>query len=97
MTAGQAINSIGQVKTVCGTVMTATYASSSNGSPTFLNLDRPYPNHIFTIVIWIEHRDSFGRPPEVLFADARVCITGFIGSYGGIPQIESRGGDIGTY
>jgi hypothetical protein len=35
---------IGQQKTVCGTVASAHYATRSKGQPTFINLDKPYPN-----------------------------------------------------
>ena len=45
----QAVKSLGKVKTVCGEVVTATYAKSSTGSPTFLNLDKARGR--FTIVI----------------------------------------------
>ena len=43
---------IGQNATVCGPVASATYPARSRGRPTFLNRDRPYPNRIFTALIW---------------------------------------------
>jgi hypothetical protein len=39
---------IGQQKTVCGTVASAHYAARSKGQPTFMNLNRPYLNQVFT-------------------------------------------------
>jgi preprotein translocase subunit SecG len=42
---------IGQQKTVCGMVASAKYAARSKGRPTFLNLDKPYPNQVFTVLI----------------------------------------------
>ncbi len=83
----EAQNHIGSVKSVCGIVANAKYAVKSRGSPTFLNLDRPYPNHIFTIVIWGNNRYKFDDAPEVYFNHKEVCVTGLISSYRGIPQI----------
>ncbi len=88
---------VGQVVMVCGVVATADYAEASNGSPTFINLDEPYPDQVFTIVIWEEQRASFGGPPEALFADARICIEGLVSTYNGVAQIISSGADIEVY
>ena len=52
ITAGEAKQHIGRSATVCGQVMSPRYAASSRGQPTFLNLDRAYPNQEFTFVIW---------------------------------------------
>src|SRR5574337_1375820 len=45
--------------TVCGQVVNTKYAATSRGSPTFLDLDRAYPDHIFTVVIWGTSRTRF--------------------------------------
>ncbi len=82
---------------VCGKVASANYATTSRGAPTFLNLDAPYPNPVMTIVIWPEHRASFGGTPEVRFAGTSVCIKGLVGNYKGVAQIESNGSDIDVY
>src|SRR5690606_32938228 len=42
----------GATVTVCDSVASATFAARSRGQPTFINLARPYPNQVFTIVIW---------------------------------------------
>ncbi len=97
VSAGGAIGYVGQVATVCGRVVSASYASYANGGPTFLNIDKPYPNSPFTILIWEEHRASFGGAPEQAFLGARVCITGPVSIYSGRAQIESSGGDIDVY
>lgn len=54
-----AINHVGQMATVCGRVASAKYATKANRQPTFLNLDKPYPNHVFTAVIWGSDRAAF--------------------------------------
>ncbi|ADC89777.1 nucleic acid binding OB-fold tRNA/helicase-type [Thermocrinis albus DSM 14484] len=90
ITPEQAGNYIGEVKTVCGVVASAKYASHSRGQPTFLNLDRPYPNHIFTVVIWGKDRHKFSHPPESYYKGKRICVEGLIDSYRGVPQIVVR-------
>jgi hypothetical protein len=52
LTAAEAKDHIGKKLIVCGTVVSARHATRSRGQPTFLNLDKPYPNQIFTVVIW---------------------------------------------
>lgn len=89
LTASEAKDHIGQRATVCGRVASARYAASSRGQPTFLNLDRAYPNHVFTMVIWGENRAKFGKPEEK-YRDKEICVTGTIESYRGVPQIVLR-------
>jgi hypothetical protein len=48
--------------TVCGSVVSTHYAPGTKGQPTFLNLDKPYPNQVFTVLIWGESRSKFGTP-----------------------------------
>ena len=83
----EAHNYIGKTKTVCGTVASTKYAIRSRGQPTFLNLNRPYPNHIFTVLIWGSYRHIFKKPPEVFYKGKRICVTGEITAYRGKPQI----------
>lgn len=77
---------VGEQATVCGLVASATYASRSRSQPTFLNLDRPYPQHIFTVVIFGSDRAKFGAP-ELRYRDKRICVTGLIKLYRGILEI----------
>ncbi len=87
--ADEAALHVGKKRTVCGRVVTASYASSSRGRPTFLNLDVAYPNQIFTIVIWREWRGSYPSAPEKLFSGQFVCAKGMIASHNDVPQIEA--------
>ena len=82
-----AINHVGEMATVCGRVASARYATSTKGQPTFLNLDKPYPNHVFTAVIWGRDRASFPYAPESL-ADRQICVTGTIQAYRGKAEIK---------
>ena len=88
LTTEEAAEHVGEAATVCGKVASATYASRSRGRQTFLNLDEPYPDHIFTIVIWGESREKYSEAPELLYRDKRICVTGKIETHRGKPQIE---------
>jgi hypothetical protein len=82
-------NYIGRRMTVCGVVASVSYASRSPGRPTFLYLDEPYPGRAFTAVIQGEDREKFGTP-EVSLKEKRVCVSGLIEEYKGLPQIVLR-------
>jgi DNA/RNA endonuclease YhcR with UshA esterase domain len=88
ISATEAKNHVGEDTTVCGTVASAHYAATSRGKPTFINLDAPYPNQIFTILIWGTDRTKFGHP-EQTYSGKRVCVTGTITLYRGIPETEA--------
>src|ERR1700683_3738125 len=86
ITSRQAKDHVGEVQTVCGNVASTHYAARSKGQPTFLNLDEPYPNEVFTILIWGDDRSKFGTP-ETEFRDKNLCVTGKITSYRGTSEI----------
>lgn len=78
ITTAEAKAFIGREATVCGIVKSARSAANSNRRPTFLNLDKPYPQQVFTIVIFEENRSKFAVPPEEQFKDKSICVTGKI-------------------
>lgn len=82
--ASQAGHHIGETATVCGTIASEHFAANTKGQPTFINLDEPYPRQIFTILIWGSDRSAFGKIPQ------KLCVTGTISSYRGIPEIIAR-------
>lgn len=90
ISAAEAKKHIGESATVCGLVVGTHFAANSRGEPTFLNLDEPYPNQVFTIVIWGSDRPKFGNP-ESTYGTKHVCVSGAIESYRGVPQIVARG------
>ena len=85
----EASSHIGERGTVCGFVASAHFATRTRGNPTFLNLDKPYPSQIFTVLIWGIDRAKFGAP-EVLYQAKHICATGTIESYRGVPEIIAR-------
>jgi hypothetical protein len=62
-------------------------ATRSRGEPTFINLDAPYPNQVFTIMVWVEDRASVGTLPRV---GSHVRATGLIKDYRSVPEIVVR-------
>jgi hypothetical protein len=86
LTAEEAKDHIGEQATVCGKVASTRYATTSRGKPTFLNLDKPYPSPVFTVLIWGENREKFGNPEEK-YRDKQICVTGKITEYRGAPEI----------
>jgi DNA/RNA endonuclease YhcR with UshA esterase domain len=82
----EAKDHVGERATVCGGVVSTRFATRSKGEPTFLNLDQPYPKQIFTIVIWGSDRSKFGDP-TAKYTAKRVCVTGRIALYRGVPEI----------
>ncbi|QWK20279.1 MAG: DNA-binding protein [Hydrogenobacter thermophilus] len=85
--AEEAINYVGQKKTVCGVVASVKYARRVRGQPTFINLGKPYPNQDFTFVIWGEDRDKFSSLLEEIRPGRELCSTGLIKLYHGKPEM----------
>ena len=52
-------------------------------------LEKPYPNQTFTVVIFQEDREKFGKPEET-YRDQELCVSGKIAEYQGKPQIVAR-------
>ncbi|HOJ41140.1 MAG TPA: OB-fold nucleic acid binding domain-containing protein [bacterium] len=78
----------GTTQTVRGLVVSTKYAAGSKGKPTFLNLEKPYPEQIFTVVIWGQDRPKFEKPPEQLYRGKVIRVTGVIKVYQNVPEIE---------
>lgn len=87
ISATEAAQHVGERETVCGSVASTHFASQSRGQPTFLNLDKPYPSQIFTVVIWGSARRQFSDPPEMYYSHKDVCVNGVIKNYRGTPEI----------
>ena len=80
---------LGRVAKLKGRVASTKFAAESNGSPTFLDIGRPYPNEGLAIVIWIENRAAFGTP-EVRYRHHTICVRGLVSTYNGVPEIIAR-------
>jgi len=87
LSATQSSSHEGENATVCGTVASEHTAATSKGEPTFINLDSPYPHQVFTILIWEEDRKNVGKIPPI---GSRICATGLITDYHGVPEMVVR-------
>ena len=87
ISAAEAAQHVGEVAEVCGRVASAAHIAAVKGQPTFLNLERPYPDQPFNVVIWGSARSRFNAPPERAFDGKNICVTGLIETYDGKPQI----------
>jgi hypothetical protein len=85
LTTAEAKEHIGQSATVCGVVVSTRYALRTRGNPTFINLDKPYPDQVFTVLIWGSDRPKFGDPEEK-YRSKHICVTGKIADYKGVPE-----------
>jgi hypothetical protein len=89
LTADQAKAHVGENATVCGLVVSVHSASGSKGMPTFVNLDKPYPNHIFTILIWGDDLPNFKENPAH-WEGKKACVRGKIILYQDRPEIVAE-------
>ena len=89
LTAAAAKAHVGEQATICGNAVRVHQATRSRGEPTFINLDKPYPNQIFMILIWGSDRPKFGNP-EQAYSGKTVCVTGTITVYREVPEIVAH-------
>ena len=89
LTTSEAAKHVGENATVCGVVASVHTATSSKGSPTFVNLDKAYPNQVFTILIWSSDLAKFTPAPSN-WEGKRVCATGKIELYRNSTEIVAH-------
>jgi hypothetical protein len=77
ITGAEARTFVGRTATVCGLVASARYDQTIEGGPTFLNLDKPFPQQTLTVVIFEAQRSLFGEP-ERRFDQKNICATGTV-------------------
>src|SRR5690606_24755607 len=71
-------------RTVCGTVVSTKLSSKGN---TFINLDRSFPNQIFTASIFKSNQLNFSYDPHITLKNKQVCVNGKITDYRGTPSM----------
>ena len=70
--------------TVCGTVVSTKKSSKGN---VFLNLDKSFPNQVFTVSIFKDRLIHFSYAPEEFWSGKTVCVTGKITDFNGVPSM----------
>jgi hypothetical protein len=83
LTAVEAAQHVGELRTVCGEVVNIHTSPTSHGTPTFVDLDQAWPHQIFDFVIWGDDKDTVGRFPK----SGKICASGKIMLYKNRPQI----------
>ncbi len=78
----EASEHVGELARVCGVIATKRTAETT-GKPTFINLDRPFPNQTFTVLVWDKDAPAVGTLPET----GSLCVTGTVVLYRGTPEI----------
>lgn len=71
--------------TVCGTVVSTKKSAKGN---IFLNLDRKFPNQVFTVTIFKDKTSNFSYQPQIVLDGKRICVTGKIENSNGTPGIN---------
>ncbi len=73
-----AIGHVGEVATVCGTIVDSSFNVDEEGQPTILSFGGPHPFYVFVAIIPGSERYKFPPEPEKFYRDEAVCVTGLI-------------------
>jgi len=83
----QARDYIGKEACVCGKVVSTKFSENGKTNPTYINLDKKYPEQVFTLMIFGQDRQNFSYKPEEFLQGKTICVKGKVGEYKGTPQI----------
>ena len=70
---------------ICGTVVSTKLSSKGN---IFLNLDKQFPNQVFSISIFKDFVPNFSYKPDIFLAGKTICVTGKITNFNGVPSVS---------
>jgi endonuclease G len=70
---------------VCGTVVSTKLSGKGN---IFINLDKKFPNQIFSISIFKDNTGNFSYKPELFLMGKTICVTGKITNFNGTPTVN---------
>lgn len=80
ITAAVAAEKVGEEVTVKGKVVTTFYAEFSKGKPTFLNLEKPFPNNPMAIIIFEDQLELLNINAKD-YRDKTVLVKGIVKQY----------------
>ena len=72
---------------ICGHVVSTHKSGKGN---VFLNLDKKFPNQVFSVTIWKKDMVNFTYEPHVRLINQLVCVKGKIGEYKGVPTMNVK-------
>ncbi|HOU46632.1 MAG TPA: DNA/RNA non-specific endonuclease [Chitinophagales bacterium] len=87
ISAYQAKDFIGKETCVCGKVVSTKFVDNGKSNPTYINLDKKYPDQVFTLMIFGQDRANFSYQPEDFLKGKTICVKGRVEEYKGSPQI----------
>lgn len=70
---------------VCGTVVSIKMPSKGN---IFLNLDKKFPNQLFTVTIFKDNVSNFSYSPDTFLSGKTICVTGKVANFNGTPTMN---------
>jgi endonuclease G, mitochondrial len=82
----QARHHVGKTATICGTVVST--RKTAKAKAIYLNFDRMHPHQDFYATIWEYNGPNFSYDPEQWLLHKKVCVTGKITEFDGIPRIS---------
>ena len=85
--ASDAEQHLGKAVTICGEVGGTRILNMYHGGPTFIDLDFPYPNQTFTIVILEKGKELKFKFAKGLNNKKIICVTGRVQKHENKPQI----------
>lgn len=74
----------GKVHTVCGTSVSIKKHQKGH---VFINLDKKFPNQIFSVSIFSSNLKNFSYEPDIYLVNKKVCFTGKIAEHNGTPSM----------
>ncbi len=83
----QAKENIGKDACVCGKVVSTKFSENGKTNPTYINLDKKFPDQVFTLMIFGKDRENFSYKPEEFLQGKTICVKGKVGEFKGTPQI----------
>ena len=75
----------GRKVNICGTVVSTKLSKKGN---VFLNLDKKFPNQIFSITIWKDNVPNFSYQPQVELMSKRICVNGLVRDFNGVATMN---------
>lgn len=75
----------GEEINVCGTVVSTRYSRSGN---LWLNIDKRFPNQIFSVFIRKKDLPNFSYDPQLVLANKKVCFSGKVENFSGTPTMN---------
>lgn len=86
LTVNEATKHLGETITVCAKVA-GTYITKGKSKVIYLNLEKPYPDNVFTVVIFEKSADEFAYNPLEFLKNKQICVCAKVSIYKDKPQM----------